>query len=62
MERFPSILGLPILGGVFVLVVGGVLGIIFSAVGGEATIGIGLAIVVISPIIAGMLVKRKDSS
>ncbi|MEE9199625.1 MAG: hypothetical protein V3U26_07520 [Dehalococcoidia bacterium] len=58
MERMPSILLLPILGGLFVLVVAGGLGVIFSVLGDEATIGIGLAIVAVAPIIGSLLVRR----
>lgn len=59
MDRLPSILVLPLLGGIFVLVVGGLLGTIFSAVGNAGTIGIGLAIVLVAPIVGGMLAKRR---
>ena len=58
MDRLPSVLFLPIFGGLFVLVVGGALGTIFSVVGNEATMGIGLAIVVLAPIVGAMMIKR----
>jgi hypothetical protein len=58
MDRVPSILLLPIMGGVFVLVVAGLLGTIFTLVGSIGTIIIGLAIVLLSPMVAGVLIKR----
>ncbi|MEE9247116.1 MAG: hypothetical protein V3U79_00255 [Dehalococcoidia bacterium] len=58
MDRVPSILLLPIMGGVFVLVVAGLLGTIFTLVGTWGTIVIGLAIVLLSPIVAGTLIRR----
>ncbi|MFQ5933395.1 MAG: hypothetical protein ACE5KI_01980 [Dehalococcoidia bacterium] len=61
MEKLLSIIGVPILGGVFVLIVAGGLGTIFSALGNEATIGIGLGIVIASPIVAGWLLSRRNS-
>ena len=58
MDGVPSILLLPIMGGVFVLVVAGLLGTIFTLVGSIGTIIIGLAIVLLSPMVAGVLIKR----
>ncbi len=58
MDRLASVIILPIFGGLFVLVVGGALGTIFSVAGNHATIGIGLAIVVLAPIVGAMMIKR----
>ena len=58
MDKLSSILGLPILSGVFVLIVGGGLGVIFTLAGNNGTIGIGLGIVVLSPIVAAAILKR----
>ncbi len=58
MDRVPSILLLPIMGGVFVLVVAGLLGTLFTLVGVWGTIVIGLAIVLFSPIVAEVLIRR----
>ncbi len=58
MDRVPSILLLPMMGGLFVLVVGGLLGTVFTLVGTIGTIIIGLAIVLLSPMVAGVLIKR----
>lgn len=57
MDRIPSSLLLPIMAGLFVLIVGGGLGVIFTIAGIMGTIIIGLAIVVLSPIIAFWLAK-----
>ena len=58
MDRVPSILLLPIMAGLFVLVVAGLLGTVFTLVGTIGTIIIGLAIVLLSPMVAGVLIKR----
>ena len=58
MNRLPSSLTLPLMAGLFVLVVGGLLGVIFSVVGELGTVIVGLSIVFLSPIVAGALVKR----
>ncbi len=73
MDRIPSSIWLPIMAGIFVLVVGGGLGVIFTVssswhlfnVGSEpidGTIVIGLAIVVLAPIVAGLLVRKRGPS
>lgn len=48
--------------GIFVLVVGGGLGVIFTLAGIMGTIIIGLAIVILSPIIAFWLAKGQRTS
>ena len=58
MDRVPSILLLPIMGGVFVLVVVGLLGTVFTLVGTLGTIIIGMSIVLLSPMVAGVLIRR----
>ena len=58
MDRIPSILLLPIMGGVFVLVVAGLLGTVFTLVGTLGTIIIGRSIVLLSPMVAGVLIRR----
>ncbi|MCH8088830.1 MAG: hypothetical protein IH955_02310 [Chloroflexi bacterium] len=58
MDRIPSILLLPIMGGVFVLVVAGLLGTVFTLVGTLGTIIIGMSIVLLSPMVAGVLIRR----
>ncbi|MCH7997160.1 MAG: hypothetical protein IIB11_05225 [Chloroflexi bacterium] len=58
MDRVPSILLLPIMGGLFVLVVAGLLGTVFTLVGTLGTIIIGLSIVLLSPMVAGVLIRR----
>lgn len=58
MDRVPSILLLPIMGGVFVLVVAGLLGTVFTLVGTLGTIIIGMSIVLLSPMVAGVLIRR----
>ena len=60
MYKLSPILGLPILAGVFVLIVAGGLGTIFSVVGNSGTIGIGLGIVVLAPIVAAAILKRNE--
>ena len=73
MERIPASILLPLMAGLFVLVVGGGLGVIFTVAGEwtlfnigkepiTGTIIIGLIIVVLSPVVAGLLVKRRGSS
>ena len=62
MDRIPSSLLLPIMAGIFVLVVGGGLGVIFTLAGIMGTIIIGLAIVILSPIIAFWLAKGQRTS
>ncbi|MCH9037706.1 MAG: hypothetical protein IH860_10390, partial [Chloroflexi bacterium] len=49
---------LPIMGGVFVLVVAGLLGTVFTLVGTLGTIIIGMSIVLLSPMVAGVLIRR----
>ena len=44
--------------GLFVLVVAGLLGTVFTLVGTIGTMIIGLAIVLLSPMVAGVLIKR----
>ena len=61
MEKLTSIFGLPILSGVFVLIVGGALGVIFTLAGNLGTIIIGLAIVILAPIIAAAFLKRNEA-
>ncbi len=61
MEKLTSIFGLPILSGVFVLIVGGALGVIFTLAGNTGTIIIGLAIVILAPIIAAAFLKRNEA-
>ena len=58
MDHVPSILLLPIMAGLFVLVVAGLLGTVFTLVGTIGTMIIGLAIVLLSPMVAGVLIKR----
>ena len=48
--------------GIFVLVVGGGLGTIFTLAGVNGTIIIGLAIVILSPIVAGLLARKRGPS
>lgn len=60
MYKLSPILGLPILAGIFVLIVAGGLGTIFSVVGNSGTIGIGLGIVVLAPIVAAAILKRNE--
>ena len=73
MDRIPASILLPLMAGIFVLVVGGGLGVIFTVAGEwtlfnvgkepiTGTIIIGLIIVVLSPVVAGLLVKRRGSS
>lgn len=62
MDRIPSSLLLPLMAGIFVLVVGGGLGVIFTLAGIMGTIIIGLAIVILSPIIAFWLAKGQRTS
>ena len=62
MDRIPSSLLLPLMSGIFVLVVGGGLGVIFTLAGIMGTIIIGLAIVILSPIIAFWLAKGQRTS
>lgn len=62
MDRIPSSLLLPLMAGIFVLVIGGGLGVIFTLAGIMGTIIIGLAIVVLSPIIAFWLAKGQRTS
>ena len=62
MDRIPSSLLLPLMAGIFVLVVGGGLGAIFTIAGIMGTIIIGLAIVVLSPIIAFWLAQSRSSN
>ncbi len=62
MDRIPSSILLPLMAGIFVLVVGGGLGVIFTLAGIMGTIIIGLAIVILSPIIAFWLAKGQRTS
>ena len=62
MDRIPSSLLLPLMAGIFVLVVGGGLGVIFTLAGIMGTIIIGLAIVILSPIIAFWLARGQRTS
>lgn len=62
MDRIPSSLLLPLMAGIFVLVVGGGLGVIFTLAGIMGTIIIGLAIVILSPIVAFWLAKGQRTS
>jgi len=61
MDRIPSSLLLPLMAGIFVLVVGGGLGVIFTLAGIMGTIIIGLAIVVLSPLIAFWLARGQHT-
>ena len=60
MYKLSAILGLPLLGVAFVLIIGGGLGTIFSVVGNSGTIGIGMGIVVLAPIVAAAILKRNE--
>ncbi len=62
MDRIPSSILLPLMAGIFVLIVGGGLGVIFTLAGIMGTIIIGLAIVILSPIIAFWLAKGQRTS
>ena len=61
MDRIPSSILLPLMAGIFVLIVGGGLGVVFTLAGENGTIIIGLAIVVLSPVVAGLLVRKRSS-
>lgn len=72
MDRIPSSLLLPLMAGIFVLIVGGGLGVIFTvagewtlfSVGKEhitGTILIGLIIVVLAPIVGGLIYGKRGS-